>query len=872
MLTFVFFLALACSGGEAAKAPKPPAEAPKLPMIDVPASITPASGSTTQPTVNLASSKSMWWRALDHLAEGTYQFPPTTPGTVSDGRFKLSEKWADEGARKGGWNSYSTPLPFATSMPRPNYAPMGARFLRDGEEIPFNTTISAPQSETVATWYIDHGRIVILSIDNPSAWEPPAELIVDELAADIKKRSLATSGLSPAEFARQSHQSDRVERPALYLPAPATASFPITLPTQGKLSFGLGILDDPLTGKPSGDGAEVVAKLDGTQIWKGRAEPADPHRAVSIDVSGEPGKTYTLSFESAPGAEPSGDYIVLTNPVITDSSVTTPRRVVIVAIDTLRWDTLQSNGYARDTSPELDQWLSQSVQFDQAYAPAPRTKPSFRTAFTGLNPSNAVGATTLAERLSKAGFATGGVVGNVHLVPRFGFARGMDHWEYENGARGADQVDRSLAWLKAHENEDAYLFVHFMDPHTFYNSPDAWADKYSKRADRPKGVPTKFDRWQIINLDKKRKLDDAGKAWIRGQYDAEVAYTTHQVSRLLAAIDTMAGPTLTVLHTDHGEEFWDHHGFEHNHSLYNELVQVEFAVRPPKGWQGAPRVKEPVSLADLVPTVLDFAGVPEADRGPTDGLSLRPFIDAASASALEATKASLVARPLALGHLRYDRDRWGVVLQNKKFILQTASGKEELYDLAADPKETNDLRRDADPKLLATMREALGKATTWPVRRGYRFRIPNPADKTTVVFSAPIAAAGIIDPQWNARIRANTEWGEVPPVTVADVGTVELSSDKRTITFVPGDKPFGQAWWLQCESDPCPEGKLTMGKNSVVLSKSDNSAGGTRYSIEPGYVMAPDDRSEYPEVAGRVDATDVEALETLGYLQKDDEN
>lgn len=864
MLALLFPLLLACTGTGAKPAKDQPAPKPKVPMIEVPSAITPPPAATAQPTVNLAASASLAWRALDHLAEGTFAFPSgeTVPGI--DGRFSLSGPWSDEGARKGGLHSYSTPLPFSTSMPRPNYAPRGARFVHKGKDVPFNTTIAAPSKNPIATWYVDHGRIVVLSADNPSEWAEPAVMIVDELALDVKKRSFSASGLSASAFALQTHQSERVERPALFLPAPSTASFPVPVPEGAKLRFGVGMLDDPLTGKPAGEGAKLTVKLDGTEVWSGTIPADDNHVEVGVELTGAAGKTGALSFETTGG----NSAVAVTNPVIVQPTTVAPRRVIVIGIDTLRRDALGTNGYARDTSPELDQWLSQSVQFDQAYAPAPRTKPSFRTAFTGLMPSHANGATTLAERLNTLGFATGGVVGNVHLVPRFGFSRGMDHWEYENGARGSDQVDRALAWLKSHEKEDSFLFVHFMDPHTFYNAPDEWTNKYSKRADRPKVLGAKFDRWQVINLDKKRKLTDADKEWIRGQYDAEVAYTTHQVSRLLAAVETMAGPTLTILHTDHGEEFWDHRGFEHNHSLYNELVHVELAIRPPGGWQGATRVNDPVSLADIVPTVLDFVG---AEPMPTDGLSLRSYVDAAATAQLDATKAAATARPLSLGHMRYERDRWGTVYQGKKYILHTSAGREELYDLVADPAEKTDLSRTAEPALMATMRQALAKSTTWPVQKGLRLRIPAGVETTTITFDEPIFAAGIMDPQWNARVRANVEWGERPPVSLADVGTVALSTDRKVVTYVPGPNPLGQAFYLQCEADPCPDGELVMGKKRVRISKSDNLAGGTRYSIEAGYVMAPDDRSEFPEVSGDVSHSDTQALEALGYLQKDED-
>jgi hypothetical protein len=128
-------------------------------------------------------------------------------------------------------------------MPRPNYAPMGARLLKDGEPVPFNTTISQPNKEARGTWYVDEGRVILVAADDPNAWTNPPQLVVDELADALKKRVLATSGLSPSEFARTAFSVDRTTRPALYLPAPAKASFSVSLPAKAKLRFGLETLD-----------------------------------------------------------------------------------------------------------------------------------------------------------------------------------------------------------------------------------------------------------------------------------------------------------------------------------------------------------------------------------------------------------------------------------------------------------------------------------------------------------------------------------------------------------------------------------------------------------------------------------------------------
>ncbi len=833
----------------------------------VPEVVTPPAAPTEQPVVNLETgNKALRWRALDHLAEATLSFPEGAPASEA-GRFVLSGPWKDEGERRGGMRAYTTPLPFATNMPRPNYAPMGARLVVSGEDVPFNTTISAPTKAAVATWYVDHGSVVIVSKTNPNELAKPAEVIVDELAAQVKKRQLAGSGLAPAEFAATTYMVERVSRPALYLPAPASATFTADLPRKGVLKFGHGLLEDPISGKASGNGATLKIEVDGKEIWSGKIDPAKQHEDVEVKIDREAPGSATIRFSTDPAGDAAGDYVAVTTPTLVDAEAGPPRRVLVVGIDTLRWDALGANGYARATSPELDQWLAQSVQFDHAYSPAPRTKPSFLTAFTGRWPREAKGSPRLAEILRAEGLATAGVVGNVHLVPRFGFARGMDHWEYENGARGEDEVARALTWLSNHEEEDAFLFVHFMDPHTFYNAPLGWADKFQEGKERPKGIPAKFNRWQILSIMKERDLGDAGKAWIRNAYDAEVAYTAHQVSRLLAAVEKLPGQTLTVVHTDHGEEFWDHGGFEHNHSLFQELVHTELAIRPPGGWQGAPRVSQPVSLADIVPTVLDFLGVTAEKRPATEGLSLRPLVDKSRAAERATLETALVERPLPLGHMRYERDRWGVVYKDKKYILHTASGREEMYDLAADPAEKNDLLRMGDKSQVGNYRELLATATGVPVRPGWRLRVPTTVATTTVSFKSPIAAAGILDPEWNARIRANLEWGERPAVLPEEVGKITVSADRKTVTFEPGEKAQTHSWWIQCEAEPCPDGTLLMSGNKASMSNPGRLAGDTRYAIEKGWLLIPSDNIDAPEEEGAVTEGDVEALESLGYLQ-----
>ncbi len=813
------------------------------------------------------ASGSVVWRALDHLAEGTYSYPTTAePLPHTDGRFPMA-RWTDTFRRRGGLREFTTPLPFATAMPRPNYPPMGARLMHGKIEVPYASAVLAPTGVPEATWFVDHGVVRLVSPEEPGSWNPAGELVVEELGTRLRRLQFATAAQEPAAFASTSLEVDRVTRPGLYLPAPASAEFPVVVPTKARLRFGLGLLPDPITGERKGSGVDLAVDLDGTAVWSGHVDAATPWAEVVVELpEALCGRSAKLTFTSAPGADDAGDTLVVTSPQLIDTAAGAPRHVVVVGIDTLRWDALSANGAARATSPELDQWLAQGVQFTHAYSPAPRTKPSFRTAFTGRYASNIRGAPTIAEVLAPLGFATAGVVGNVHLVPRFGFDKGMDHWEYENGARAGDQTDRALAWAKAHQDEDTYLFVHYMDPHTFYDAPAPYKDSFQGGRTRPKPIPARFNRWQIYSLMSRNRLTEEGQKWIRGAYDEEVAYVSHELSRLLTGLDALPGQTFEVIHADHGEEFWDHGQYEHNHTLYDELVHVELTVRPPKGWSGAPKVDVNVGLVDVAATLFDVLGVPADRRPTTDGRSLRDLFDPGRRTESAATAAKLADRPLQVGSLRYGRDRWGVIVGKEKYTLETSTGAEELFDRAEDPVEKHNLVADRKDRLPA-LRAAMGEATGWSVRPGLRIVVPANVSTTTFTFPDALVDVQVMDPELGEELRANTEWGETPKRTVTDIGTIRISEDHKSFVYNPGIAPVNGTILVQCSKDPCPVGTLTMGRVEAPVGGTAAGANDP-YTVWPGPVMIPTDACDLPDDAGGATSTEIDQLTTLGYLRE----
>ena len=125
-----------------------------------------------------------------------------------------------------------------------------------------------------------------------------------------------------------------------------------------------------------------------------------------------------------------------------------PRRVIVVGMDTVRSDHMGFLGHTGGLTPALDAVARDAIVFERAWAPAPRTRPSFRSATTGRWPIPGQQAPTLGALLGAQGFQTAGFVANVQLSQELGFAEGFDTWVLDNMATADAQVDAALGWLR----------------------------------------------------------------------------------------------------------------------------------------------------------------------------------------------------------------------------------------------------------------------------------------------------------------------------------------------------------------------------------------------------------------------------------------
>ena len=373
-----------------------------------------------------------------------------------------------------------------------------------------------------------------------------------------------------------------------------------------------------------------------------------------------------------------------------------PTHVILVVIDTLRADHLGFYGYDRSTSPELDRWVARGLVFDQALAPSPWTLPTFGSILTGLTPSrHGAGArfqtekkwrrapmsgdvATLPETLGQQGFATGAIVNNPFLREHFGAARGFDFYDYEKGRRADVVVDLAQDWISAHGAQPFFLMVHLIDPHLPYDAPDSVAGRFGDVVDTS---ITKRGRKPIVeNL---AALTESDYETIGIRYDEEVAFVDQELGRLFGFLveQDLWDQTLVVLTSDHGEELFDHGGFEHGHSMFQELLRVPLVFWGPGITPG--REAMPVSLVDLAPTILAATGSEVSED--LTGVSLWSSIQAGKRSP---------RRELLAQNILWGRERQAIVTWPYKLIFEPKSKRRQLFDLESDPGEADDISTD----------------------------------------------------------------------------------------------------------------------------------------------------------------------------------
>jgi arylsulfatase len=374
--------------------------------------------------------------------------------------------------------------------------------------------------------------------------------------------------------------------------------------------------------------------------------------------------------------------------------------IILIVVDCLRADHLSLYGYGRPTSPKLDAFAREAVVFRRASAPAPTTLLSFASIFTSREVSShgvnaldrALGdsALTLAGILKIYNYRTAAFVGGLNLNPLFKLDQGFDDYVHINrtDASFKDTLPAALAWAKerAARGEKFFLVAHGNDLHTPYVFPASGLyDKGFKTSPRLGSLSESDER--VFAVYKRRlklaatgevlTLTDGDAGHLVARYDEGINYSDALVGDFLEKLRAgkLLDNAVVIITADHGEGLFDHDYFFHDFNLYEDTLRVPLLVRAPG--LAAGEVTEQVALIDLLPTVLDLAGIAPPEGA--QGLSLRPLLYGREPGAA------------------FSRDIFsesgvgGKAVRSGKWKLIWAPGRAELYDLESDPGEKKDL-------------------------------------------------------------------------------------------------------------------------------------------------------------------------------------
>jgi len=408
--------------------------------------------------------------------------------------------------------------------------------------------------------------------------------------------------------------------------------------------------------------------------------------------------------------------------------------IVFLIIDTVRWDALGCYGREGAQTPNIDGLAEEGVRFEQAISTSGWTLPSVSSMLTGTWPAlhKATGRLTrltpitedlptAAEIFSAHGYDTLAVVNAAFLHPLLGIDRGFDRFDhratFNDRIRRADEtVEVALQAIREQGGSGMFTLLHVFDPHLDYDPLDEFREPFAGGRTEPKQLTLQICRAMGGSPGSSSKDEDL--RYIRGLYQAEIAAVDAAVGKLVDGLKQQGvwDRTTLVLTSDHGEEFWDHGGFEHGHTLYDELIRVPLAIRlrPDR-----PRVKAVVEshvrTIDIMPTLFELSGIePPASF---EGSSLLPLIDGATTD---------VPRPAFSQNTLYGADKISWRTKQYHFIRDRHPNSKrpiELYDWTVDPWEQDDLSERL-PEQVDRMQQQLSVFFNDLVRRAESISTP----------------------------------------------------------------------------------------------------------------------------------------------------
>ncbi|MCX6567256.1 MAG: sulfatase [Candidatus Aminicenantes bacterium] len=622
--------------------------------------------------------------------------------------------------------------------------------------------VCRPKSESnpVAYRFIDgltNAGVVESPLKNPETAG------LGDRAYPVNSSVMAETGSGEAAFGlKRKLNLGLMETDILFAPPWSEFKYRLPIKTEGVLDFGIGIVRDAHAAARSA-GAEnpsggvkfmVILETGGRKKVlferllkqpEARKSRTINHVRQRIPLPARKGEaTLTLVTSGASDAFAYWEHPVFYVPE------KTPLNIILISVDTLRADHVGTYGYDKPVTPRIDALAADGVVFENVYSTAPWTLPAHVSMFTGLNcvqhrvysehdrmdPRT----TTLAEIMRGRGYATRAITSGGFVSSIFGFSKGFDEYHMDQ----ADMMDASQAaktgydaaqWIEKNADRSFFLFLHTYQVHSPYKSPKPYQTMFL----RPDAPWTRVDVTNILGGQGGvyKPLSESERANMIALYDGGIRFTDETlVQHVVDALrrHKLYDRTMIIVTSDHGEEFYDHGGWTHSHSVYDEIIRVPLVIKMPGSECRGRRYSSIVRLIDLMPTVLDVAGIPSEELS-INGESLRPVLRGKEtgdrvflAELAENILNCQIPQRLALN---YGRRK---VILNRAFTpeqLEFFTAKPpsfppvELYDLARDPGEQKNVidRPEDAAKVRALVQKARETDRLIPRREGKESKI-----------------------------------------------------------------------------------------------------------------------------------------------------
>ncbi|MCK5058898.1 MAG: sulfatase-like hydrolase/transferase [Candidatus Aminicenantes bacterium] len=311
--------------------------------------------------------------------------------------------------------------------------------------------------------------------------------------------------------------------------------------------------------------------------------------------------------------------------------------VFLIGVDTLRWDQVGAKVGKISLTPNIDRFKKDCLNFGNAYAQCSWTLPSFMSLFTGLyefnhgvdisNPLD-LAIPTLTEKTSET-FITFGFHSGMGMRKRWGYSRGFDYYKkvpytgplYPGAGQNLFRAAQTL--LEETEFPNLFFFLHTYQVHDPYTPP---LDFLLKLNNNPP-----YKRLDVVNQNAPWKtflpVEEKLKKSLKELYQAEIHAFDSYFGEFIEKLKEMDiyDNAMIVFLSDHGEEFFEHKGWAHSHSLYNELIKVPVMIKFPGSEFKDTRVNDTIGLIDIIPTILSYYNV-ECGESRIDGFDLMPRI------------------------------------------------------------------------------------------------------------------------------------------------------------------------------------------------------------------------------------------------------